>query len=152
VGRRELAEAWDDGRYRDEYDEEAAFLLRPDPFPVETAAALLRVVIRDAAAPATTYDDARTARKHASAILSEIIRDVSGDPFNRISDTSDPWTSVVSLLAQSIYFDRAFDRLPVLADALEEAGCNRAEVLDHCRTPGPHVRGCWVVDLILGKQ
>ena len=48
--------------------------------------------------------------------------------------------------------DRAFDRLPILADALEDAGCDNADVLAHCRGEGPHVRGCWVVDLILGKQ
>jgi hypothetical protein len=55
-------------------------------------------------------------------------------------------------LAQGIYDDRAFDRLPVLADALEEAGCDDADILDHCRRPGEHVRGCWVVDLLLGKK
>jgi hypothetical protein len=55
-------------------------------------------------------------------------------------------------LAQSIYDDRAFDRLPVLADALEEPGCTNAEILAHCRLPGEHVRGCWVVDLLLGKE
>jgi hypothetical protein len=43
-------------------------------------------------------------------------------------------------------------RLAVLADALEEAGCNDAEILTHLRSPGPHVRGCWALDLILGKQ
>jgi hypothetical protein len=46
----------------------------------------------------------------------------------------------------------AFECLPVLADALEDAGCTEAAILEHCRGPGPHVRGCWVVDLILGKQ
>ena len=55
-------------------------------------------------------------------------------------------------LAQGIYDDRAFDRLPVLADALEEAGCTNAEILAHCREPGPHVRGCWALDLLLGKE
>jgi hypothetical protein len=54
-------------------------------------------------------------------------------------------------LAQAIYNDRAPDRLPILADALEEAGCSDAAILGHCRGPGPHIRGCWVVDLILGK-
>ncbi len=58
----------------------------------------------------------------------------------------------MAALARSIYDDRAFDRLPVLADALEDAGCTDAAILDHCRGPGPHVRGCWVVDLILGKS
>ena len=55
-------------------------------------------------------------------------------------------------LAQGIYDDRAFDRMPVLADALEEAGCYDADILAHCRQPGEHVRGCWVVDLLLGKE
>jgi hypothetical protein len=55
-------------------------------------------------------------------------------------------------LAQAIYDERAFHRLPFLADTLEEAGCQDAEILDHCRSDGPHVRGCWVVDLILGKK
>ena len=44
------------------------------------------------------------------------------------------------------------DRLAILADALEDAGCTNADVLDHCRGAGPHVRGCWVVDLLLGKS
>jgi hypothetical protein len=64
-----------------------------------------------------------------------------------------PWlTANVTVLAQSIYDDRAFDRLPILADALEDAGCDNADILNHCRDGGEHVRGCWVVDLILGKQ
>ena len=51
-----------------------------------------------------------------------------------------------------IYDDRAFDRLPILADALIDAGCDDEQILEHCRAPGPHVRGCWVVDLVLGKE
>lgn len=61
-------------------------------------------------------------------------------------------TSTVTQLAQAISDDRAFGRLPILADALEEAGCTNADVLTHCRQPGEHVRGCWVVDLLLGKS
>jgi hypothetical protein len=54
-------------------------------------------------------------------------------------------------IARRIYEERAFHDLPILADALEDAGCTDAAILDHCRGPGPHVRGCWVVDLLLGK-
>lgn len=59
--------------------------------------------------------------------------------------------NTVVRLAQRIYTDRAFDRLPILADALEDAGCDNADILAHCRGSGVHVRGCWVVDLLLGK-
>jgi hypothetical protein len=55
-------------------------------------------------------------------------------------------------LARGIYDDRAFDRLPILADALIDAGCDDEAILGHCRGPGPHVRGCWVADLVLGKE
>jgi len=62
-----------------------------------------------------------------------------------------PTPSVVSL-AQTIYDERAFDRLPELADALVAAGCDNRDVLGHCRSEGFHVRGWWVVDLVLGKS
>jgi hypothetical protein len=81
-----------------------------------------------------------------------LVRDVFGTPFGLV--TLDPaWqTPAVVKLAQGIYDERTFDRLPKLADALEKAGCDTDEVLAHCRQPGEHVRGCWVVDLILGKE
>jgi hypothetical protein len=58
----------------------------------------------------------------------------------------------ISRLAEKIYDDRTFDRLPILADALEDAGCSEADIVNHCRQPGEHVWGCWVVDLLLGKN
>ncbi|MBP3959963.1 hypothetical protein J8F10_32375 [Gemmata sp. G18] len=61
-------------------------------------------------------------------------------------------TSTVVALAQGIYDGGAFDRLPILADALQDAGCDSKDVLGHCRGPGPHARGCWVVDLLLNKE
>jgi hypothetical protein len=60
--------------------------------------------------------------------------------------------STARRIAEGIYDERAFDRLPILADALEDAGCNDAVLLTHLRGPGPHVRGCWAVDLILDKE
>jgi hypothetical protein len=81
-----------------------------------------------------------------------ILRDIIGNPFHSEHIAPTIISETVARLAQSIYDDRAFDRLPILADALEEAGCADAEILGHCRGPGPHVRGCWVVDLLLGKE
>ena len=54
-------------------------------------------------------------------------------------------------IARRIYEDRGFERLPILADALEEAGCAGNDILSHLRNPGPHILGCWVLDLVLGK-
>ena len=54
-------------------------------------------------------------------------------------------------IAKQIYNERCFDAMPILGDALEEAGCVDAEVLRHCREPGPHALGCWLLDLILDK-
>jgi hypothetical protein len=60
-------------------------------------------------------------------------------------------TSNVKALAQSIHDDRRFTDMPILADALEEAGCDNADILNHCRQAGEHLRGCWVLDALLGK-
>jgi hypothetical protein len=80
---------------------------------------------------------------------------VFGNPFRSIA--IDPtilrWNNgTIPKLAQAIYDERAFDRLPVLADALEDAGCTSEELLSHCRAGGEHMRGCWAVDLLLGKE
>ena len=80
-----------------------------------------------------------------------LVREVFGNPFRLVTLDRAWLTSTVTALAQAIYDERAFDRLPILADALEDAGCGNQDILGHCRGPGPHVRGCWVVDLLLGK-
>ncbi|OWK45068.1 hypothetical protein [Fimbriiglobus ruber] len=97
--------------------------------------------------------------------VSDIIREIFGNPFR-------PWkvvpdflggglvqpdgatvrlTTTARELARGIAHDQAFDRLPILADALEEAGVTDIALLAHCRSGGPHARGCWAVDLVLGK-
>jgi len=86
---------------------------------------------------------------------SGLLRDLFGNPLRPV--TINPawlrWNEgTLRRLAESIYNERAFDRLPILADALEDTGCTDAEILGHCRGPGPHVRGCWVIDLLLGKE
>jgi hypothetical protein len=81
-----------------------------------------------------------------------MVRDIFGNPFRPVAVDPAWLTATVLALAQGICADRAFDRLPILADALEDAGCDNEQLLEHCRGSGPHVRGCWAVDLILSKE
>jgi hypothetical protein len=81
-----------------------------------------------------------------------LAREIFGNPFRPVIITPAWLTFTVVQLSQAIYAERAFDRMPILADALEDAGCNNGDVLMHCRSGGEHCRGCWVVDLLLGKQ
>jgi hypothetical protein len=93
-------------------------------------------------------------RESQARIHAALVRDIFGNPF-RPASCGPSWLThgggVVPKLAKAIYEERAFDRLPVLADALEDAGGADAAILAHCRGPGPHARGCWAVDLLLGK-
>jgi hypothetical protein len=80
------------------------------------------------------------------------LRDIIGNPFRPAAFDPRWRTDDTAGLARSIYDDRASGRLPLLADALLDAGCDDDGILAHCRSEGPHVRGCWVVDLVLGKE
>jgi hypothetical protein len=100
----------------------------------------------------STINAARDAATTGQCVM---LRCIFGNLFHPA--TLDPtwlaWNGgTVPKLAQAIYDDRRFSDLPILADALEEAGCTDADILAHCRSEGPHVRGCWVVDLLLGKS
>jgi hypothetical protein len=95
-------------------------------------------------ADAAENDERRAQAQLASDIFGNPLRPVAFDPRWRTSDAVG--------LATAIYEDRAFDRLPLLADALMDAGCADAEMVGHCRSVGPHTRGCYVVDLVLGKE
>jgi hypothetical protein len=86
------------------------------------------------------------------AAQADVLRDIFGNPYRRPPAVAGAWrTSTAAALARRMYDTRDFSAMPILADALQDAGCESAEILDHCRGPGPHVRGCWVVDLVLGK-
>jgi hypothetical protein len=88
-------------------------------------------------------------------MLSDICRDVIGNPFRPAAAPalqSVGRCQSVIVLAQRIYSDRAFHLLPHLAQELAQAGCQDSSILSHCLQPGPHARGCWVVDLLLDKQ
>jgi hypothetical protein len=102
--------------------------------------------------PSGTYDrDPRMQAAERSAQC-DILRDIFGNPFRPVAFDPAWRTSTVVALAQQMYDSRDFGLMPILGDALEDAGCDSADILDHCRGDGPHVRGCWVVDLVLGKS
>jgi hypothetical protein len=101
----------------------------------------VRVVVRE------TCDDERS-----KSTAADLLRDIIGNPFRPV--VFDPaWRTDTALsLARTTYEYRDFRAMPILADAFQDAGCDNDDILNHCRSPGPHVRGCWVVDRLLGKE
>ncbi len=84
-------------------------------------------------------------------VMADLVRDVAGNPYRPVTFAPEWRTSTTVGVADAIYAGRAFCDLPILADALQDAGCDSADVLDHLRGPGPHARGCWALDLVLGR-
>ncbi|MFO0927335.1 MAG: hypothetical protein U0736_09890 [Gemmataceae bacterium] len=119
-------------------------------FAAAAAAPARQAVLRARGRQADTWEAAQASSAREQVAL---LRDVAGNPF-RPADAEPAWRyhdgGIVVQLAEGIYEDRAFDRLPILADALEDAGCRAEALLAHCRADREHVRGCWAVDLILG--
>jgi hypothetical protein len=86
--------------------------------------------------------------------IAGVLRDVAGPPFRRMT-VRRQWLrsneAAVQRLAEAIAAEQAFEQVPVLGDALEDAGCTEAALLDHCRAPQAHVPGCWLLDALLGR-
>jgi hypothetical protein len=105
--------------------------------------------------PPTPWSDMSARVREELAAQCALLRDIAGNPYRRV-ELDPAWLQrnegTVRKVAQAIYEDAVFSELPVLADALEEAGCSDATLLEHCRSAGPHERGCWAVDLLLGKR
>lgn len=97
--------------------------------------------------PDGTSDEALERYQH---LLADFVRDIFGNPFQ--PTVVDPrWlSSSVIDIARAMYAERAFERMPILGDALMDAGCDSEEVINHCQAQLPHVRGCWLVDRLLG--
>lgn len=91
-------------------------------------------------------------RSDATTRQCEILRELFGNPFRRPAMDLRWFTSDVVDVARGIYADRAFERLPILADALMDAGCEDERIIGHCRADTAHVRGCWLLDLVLSKN
>jgi hypothetical protein len=110
--------------------------------------ASIELCIAAATAAAPTWTD----RKSEFLAQTDLLRDIFGNPFRPV--TPDPrWqTPAVVDLAQAIYQEKAFDRMPNLADALAQAGCTNPDILNHCHQASVHVRGCWVIDCFWGRS
>lgn len=170
----ELAEAYADGlctvQVLDEAAGEASLCMEREDITTQQEAAYNAAVcaaLRDpfddrgdpdgnfAARAASDVVDATNNRVVERALQCGLILDIFANPYRSVK-IDPPWltwnSSTVPKIAQAIYDDRAFDRMPILADALEDAGCDNADILNHCRSGSEHVRGCWVLDLLLNKQ
>lgn len=103
--------------------------------------------------PLWTFVLGPTTRSEQRQAQADLLRDLFKPQLPFLDRAWVIWNDgLVRKLAQAIYDDRGFDRLPILADALEEAGCTNQDILGHWRSEGEHVRGCWAVDLVLGKE
>jgi hypothetical protein len=126
-----------------------------DPDGVRSAYGLAQIARVAAGWTARTRGGAASDRQAVidaeQAAQANLLRCVAGNPFHAVRAEPDWRTAPVVGIAEAIYAERAFDRLPILADALEDAGCADADVLTHCRAHPEHARGCWVVDMVLGK-
>jgi hypothetical protein len=133
----------------------AAFAALNATLPAEMAAAYSAANAVSAAYHAATAahaPSAAEARAAERAGQARLLRDLFGNPFRPVV-VNPHWVSAEAhRLARVIYRERAFDWLPVLGDALEEAGCTEDVLLRHCRSGGEHAPGCWALDLILGTS
>jgi hypothetical protein len=96
--------------------------------------------------------DGGSGRDTKDAGQAALIREILGDSPHPVAIDPRWLTSTVLDLAHEIYDEVAYERMPILADALMDAGCNNEGILNHCRSKGPHVRGCWVLDSLLSKE
>ena len=102
---------------------------------------------------AAWYAGARDPEGAETRAQSDILRDIVGNPLRLITFSPSWRTDTTVALASQMYSSRDFSAMPILADALQDAGCDNEDILNHCRDPKQvHVRGCWVVDLVLGKE
>jgi hypothetical protein len=122
--------------------------------------------VQTTASRAVSDGEKQVALNRARRQICDMIREIIGKPFRLWKVVPDflggglvqpdgmtvKLTDTARRLAEGIRADQGFDRLPILADALEEAGVTDAELLAHCRREGGHVRGCWALDVVLGKM
>lgn len=133
------------------YDQDMSTLRLLD-FSFEMVATVVNEAAATLAGRATTYHAYQTAKRAAQANQADLVRCIFGNPFRPSPPLKASLRSpAIAGLAQTIYELRSFERLPEVASRLEEAGVNDSELLGHLRAEGPHARGCWAIDCILGR-
>jgi hypothetical protein len=135
----------------------AAYYVACDTFDAETAAFYARAALspRVRQSGINAADPGEPELVAEARAQGELIREIVGNPFRpaTVAAAIREWNAgAVVKMAQGIYDDRAFERMPILADALAEAGCTDPAILEHCRASRTHVRGCWVVDLLIARR
>jgi hypothetical protein len=102
----------------------------------------------------TAVEAARAAGEwEKEEIQCNLVREIFGNPFRPVSFNPAWRTDTALSLAHQMYESRDFGAMPILADAIQDAGCDSDDILNHCRDASlTHVRGCWVVDLVLGRE
>jgi hypothetical protein len=117
------------------------------------AAVAVQQAARDAGAEGIAAPNSEDQiKRRENENMAHLIREIVGNPFQPVSFDPQWLTTPIRFLAQTIYDDFAFDRLPELAASLQSVGCDCEAILEHCRDQKPHYRGCWVLDLVLGKR
>ena len=139
-----IADALDDPWWEDEFDKGDRLA------PAFVTARHAARAASDLQGERNVLDSPVTMAEHE--VQAGLVRCIFGNPF-RPRPARDAWANnEVRTLADSIYTEHAFDRMALLARALEASGCTNADVLEHCRSSAGHARGCWVLDLLLGKE
>ncbi len=165
----EVAERYAEGQARDKERQAAKEACKKARgTPAYTAAAFAATEAVDSNADQAASDAARGAARAEAADATEgpawetarasqvaLLREIFNNPFRTVG-VERTWLDhnrgIVRSLARAIYEERRFEDMPVLADALEDAGCSDEQILGHCRGPNGHVLGCWVLDLLLAKK
>jgi hypothetical protein len=161
VGQRELVELVEreadcpSGRVDIRLTRQVPIALAGDPMP-DLARFLLYGILEPTALHAADYAAYCAPEFNKPGVDSRsvcvLLRDIFGNPFRPVAFAPKWKTDTALSLAKQMYDSRDFSAMPILADALQDAGCDNEDILSHCRGEGPHVRGCWVVDLVLGKE
>ncbi|HEY1187632.1 MAG TPA: hypothetical protein VGE74_08240 [Gemmata sp.] len=127
-----------------------AVIQRPD-HPADSATGFVLSEAYNAATVSVFHPITKPGTEEWLRNQAERLRDVVGNPFRPVTFAPEWRTDTATAIARQMYESRDFSAMPILADALQDAGCDNDDVLNHCRGGGPHVRGCWVVDCVREK-